>query len=166
MTQPVASLLCRLLGEELVTLGFFIDLLQREQQLLTSGDVEQLVTLVEDKSRLAEQLAHHARLRSSVLVDAAVPTEKPGFERWLEQQIAQYPQDSAAAELRKHWQSLLNQAVEARSLNETNGQLIGNRMVHNQQALNALLAATQQAALYGPDGQPRHIGGGRLFGAA
>jgi flagellar biosynthesis protein FlgN len=55
-------------------------------------------------------------------------------------------------------------ARRAHSLNQENGALIRTRMQHNQQALSVLLAAPDQAGLYGPDGQTwggpgkRHLG--------
>lgn len=66
---------------------------------------------------------------------------------------------------RDTWQALLALAARARALNETNGRLIAERLAHNRQALAVLLAAADQAALYGPDGQPRPLGGGRSLGS-
>lgn len=46
-------------------------------------------------------------------------------------------------------------AAEARELNETNGKLIAVHLQRNQQALNILLAAADNVATYGRDGQHR-----------
>ena len=67
---------------------------------------------------------------------------------------------------RRRWQQLLELATEARALNETNGKLIAVHLQHNQQALNTLLAAVDQATTYGPDGQQRAGAGGRSLGSA
>jgi flagellar biosynthesis/type III secretory pathway chaperone len=56
-------------------------------------------------------------------------------------------------------------AEKARALNQTNGKLIATRLASNQQALATLMAAANQAALYGPDGQARPLGGGRSLGS-
>jgi flagella synthesis protein FlgN len=64
------------------------------------------------------------------------------------------------------WSALLQLAGQARDLNALNGKLIAERLRHNQQALAILLAAGDQAALYGPDGQTRLAGSGRPLGSA
>lgn len=55
---------------------------------------------------------------------------------------------------------------EARALNEANGKLIGLHMQHNQQALAVLMAAADNAATYGPDGQQQSGLGSRILGKA
>lgn len=57
-------------------------------------------------------------------------------------------------------------AAQARALNETNGKLIGLHLQHTQQALSVLLAAANQAATYGPDGQQQGGLGSRSLGKA
>jgi flagella synthesis protein FlgN len=57
-------------------------------------------------------------------------------------------------------------AAEARELNETNGKLIAVHLQRNQQALNVLLAAADNATVYGRDGQPQTGLGSRSLGKA
>jgi flagella synthesis protein FlgN len=73
-------------------------------------------------------------------------------------------QDGAGS--RDAWNRLRALAAEARSLNDTNGRLIGIHLENNQQALAVLLSAANQAATYGPDGQQKPGGGGRSLGSA
>lgn len=168
--REVHALLARGLEEELLLLQKFIDLLQREQQALTGGDIQLMLSLGDEKSRLATQLSLSAERRSSQLATVGFSSDRFGVESWLDQ--TQTAQTTAQASLppvpsaREQWAELLVLAAQARNLNETNGRLIGMHLQHNQQALNTLLSATHQAMLYGPDGQAHAAHSGRLFGSA
>lgn len=63
-------------------------------------------------------------------------------------------------------EALRGLATEARELNDTNGKLIAVLLQRNQQALNVLLAAADNAATYGRDGQPQTGLGSRSLGKA
>lgn len=80
------------------------------------------------------------------------------MESWIERH-------AGPGNAKRDWQTLLSLAEKASALNRTNGKLIATRLAHNQQALSTLLAAANQAALYGPDGQARPVGGGRSLGS-
>lgn len=147
---------------ELSTLHEFIDILQHEQEALTQGDVERLNTLVAEKTRLATRLAACANERSRLLAALTLPTDRTGMAQWLSLSRPQ----AGNPDTGKVWEEILTQAAKAQGLNATNGTLINNRLQHNQHALNALLAASNQAALYGPDGQTHASGRGRSLGSA
>lgn len=115
--------------------------------------------LIKEKTRLAARLGELAEQRNQMLAAAALPANKQGMETWLSRLAPVDP-------VRKSWQNLITLTAEAQALNDSNGKLIGMRLQHNQQALDVLLAAANQASLYGPDGQTRPSGGGRLFGSA
>jgi flagella synthesis protein FlgN len=144
-----------LLGKESGELRRFIDLLQREQSLLTQGNLDPLLSVAEEKSAAAERLGKLSAQREGLLAadgcvgDMGAWLAKPGHQT-----------------VAKAWQDVLDLAAKAKHLNETNGQLIGLRFQHNQQALATLLAAADQAMTYGPDGQQRAPGGGRTLGSA
>lgn len=165
MNTAADARLAQSVSDELAALRGFIKLLQQEQQALTEGDIDRLMPLVAEKARLASTLGQLADQRNELLMAAGLPNDRAGMESWLDRQ-RQTTQVQIAQHTRNEWESLMGLAVEARALNETNGKLIGTRLQHNQQTLNALLAAGDRAALYGPDGQTRTSGGGRLFGAA
>lgn len=148
-----------MIGDELAALRGFVAVLQQEQQALVAGELDRLMPLVKEKTELAARLGQFAEQRTQMLSAAALPPDRAGMESWLARLA---PADSAHAA----WKSLLSLNAEAQALNESNGKLIAMRMQHNQQALNVLLAAANQATLYGPDGQTKPSGGGRLFGAA
>jgi flagella synthesis protein FlgN len=126
---------------------------------LVAGDIDQLTPLVEEKTHIATRLSQFAEQRNQMLAAAALPATRNGMETWLSRLASSDP-------ARKAWNSLVTLTAEAQALNESNGKLIAMRMQHNQQALNVLLAAANQASLYGPDGQTKPSGGGRLFGSA
>ena len=146
------------LGEELGKLRQFIELLQSEQMLLTRGDTEALLPLIEKKNGLATALAAHAQLRDSELARLGLAAGRSGMDAWLDR--------CGDASLRSNWQTLLALAAEARDINAANGKLIGLHMQHNQQAFSALMGAAGRAMTYGPDGQQQIGPGGRTLGTA
>ncbi|QDX81371.1 hypothetical protein B9N43_09020 [Denitratisoma sp. DHT3] len=152
----------RLIGDELATLGKFIDLLQEEQGKLVAGELEGFEALAASKLAAADRLNGLSTSRDRLLCNAGYPAGREGVEAWL----AGPPNPPSAAESRGAWESLLALAAEARRLNELNGKLIAERLSHNQQALSILTTATNRASLYGPDGQTRVSGGGRKLGSA
>lgn len=126
---------------------------------MVAGEIDRLTPLIEEKALIAGRLTPFAESRKQTLAAAGLTADRAGMEKWLARLAAGDP-------ARKTWQTLVALSSEAQSLNESNGKLIAMRMQHNQQALNVLLAAANQASLYGPDGQTKPSGGGRLFGSA
>lgn len=155
-TSPLP--LQNLIAEEAAQLRGFLVLLEKEQQALAAGDIERLLPLAEEKSGLFGRLSDLGAARGKALAAAGFTADRQGMESWLDRQPDQ-------AGPRRDWQALLSLAEEARALNQTNGQLIASRLAHNQQALSTLMAAANQAALYGPDGQAKPLGGGRSLGS-
>jgi flagellar biosynthesis/type III secretory pathway chaperone len=151
-------LLTRLLSEEISKLDEFINLLKREQDFLSLGDIESLLPLVDNKTVLANELATFAQARERQLADMGLTVGRNGMEAWLTRLGQTGP--------RQAWQKLLDLASAARTLNETNGKLIALNLQHNQKALVTLMAATNRAMNYGPDGQQQTDLGGRILGKA
>lgn len=161
MTPPSvlnpALLLGNTLNEEIRRLGEFVGVLQREQELLTRGDIEALLPLTENKTSLTNQLADLAQARERQLAQLGLAGGRAGMEAWL----AGHGEDHAKA-----WQKLLDLAALAREQNATNGKLIGLHMQHNQQAFAILMNASNRAMTYGPDGQQSAGLGSRILGSA
>jgi len=154
--QPIAGIL----ADELVALREFVALLKTEQTALVGGNADGLTALIEKKSALAARLTDCAQRREQAMAASKLPSGRAGMEAWLGTLQA----DTTA---RKNWQELLPLAAEARNLNLLNGKLIGTRLQHNQQALAALMSATERAMTYGPDGQTlASAGSGRMLGSA
>lgn len=147
-----------LLDREFRALQSFVALLRREQSLLEEGSTESLAALAEEKLQAANELAEFSTSRDKKLVHSGLKSGRAGMDAWAA--------SPAGAGYREQWRHLLELTAEARALNETNGKLINLRMQHNQQALNILLAAADQAVTYGPDGQQRPGGSGRSLGSA
>lgn len=120
-------------------------------------DVETLTTLSREKLKLAEELNTLASHRLAALKASGLTADAAGMEAWLA--------DKPAPSL-QHWRVLVEKARAAQHLNQTNGKLLQTRLKHNQQALNALMIAADQAGTYGPDGQSRNTlpGSGRTIG--
>jgi flagella synthesis protein FlgN len=150
----IAGLLLR----ELRALESFIALLGREQALLAAGTSEGLTALAADKSQAAVELGQLAAARDQELARMHLPTGRAGMDAWT--------LTDAGAASQAMWDRLLALAAEARALNVSNGRVIALQLQHNQQALSVLMAAADQTATYGPDGQPRPGVGGRSLGSA
>ncbi|HMY05978.1 MAG TPA: flagellar protein FlgN [Accumulibacter sp.] len=142
-------------GAECALLKRFIDLLERERQLLLAGSVDDLPKLVEEKNGLARQLADLGRRRVHLLAAAGWQGEGAELDDWLRSPAA----EPSALTL---WSTLRQLAGQARDLNSANGELIRLRLQHNSLALDTLLGPTGSAKLYGPDGQSRQHGAGRI----
>jgi flagellar biosynthesis protein FlgN len=153
-----AAPLASLLDKESHLLESFLALLKQEQALLETATAEPLGALAAEKSRLTSELSRLAEAREAEMVRDGIRPGKEGMNAWC--------RSAAGAASRSTWQHLLALAAEARTLNELNGKLIVQRMQHNQKALAVLMAAANQAATYGPDGQQRAGGGGRSLGSA
>jgi flagella synthesis protein FlgN len=146
-----------LIAEEVHALRAFLDLLQQEQRLLLEAQADRLLPIAEQKNRASAQLARLALSRAQLLAAQGFGSSAAAVTAWLSQLPGDVPQ-------RASWNTLLETAARARALNAENGELIRTRLQHNQRALAVLAAASDQATLYGPDGQAfagagkRHLG--------
>lgn len=127
--------------------------------MLVEGNVEGLLPLIDQKSAFTARLGDLADARERIINQAGAGSGRSGMETYLSRR----PADKA---LRSRWEALLAVASEAQALNQTNGKLIRLHLQHNQQAMNALMAAANQATTYGPDGHQRPAGSGRFLGSA
>jgi flagella synthesis protein FlgN len=147
-----------LLSQELPALESFLEMLRKEQTLLSSGDSEALTALADEKIRKATELGRLSGLRDQELARFDLPPGRAGMDAWT--------MTDAGAASQRNWDRLLSLACEARALNEANGKVIALNLQHNQQALSVLMAAADRTATYGPDGQARTGVGGRSLGSA
>jgi len=159
--QDLSALLA-LLDVETQTLAVFADILQREHDALRNNHTDTLASLVQEKSRLAEQLNALNLQRSQLLARQQLASDRASMERLAHQ----HAHTQSGQRLGALWQRWLELATAAQQLNAGNGVLIGTRLTYNQHLLHALQAATDQATLYGPDGQTQATSSGRHFGSA
>ena len=148
-----------LVTAELSVFSAFVAVLQREQSALTIGQTDLLTALADEKVGFAERLAALARDRDSRLGAAGFGEGRAGM-------AALRAASDIPPKIHAELQTLLELAREARSLNDINAKLLTDRLQHNQQALNVLLNAARQSALYGPDGQTEVGSSGRELGSA
>jgi flagella synthesis protein FlgN len=149
--HPSAGNILARLSDERDALRAFVVLLEREQEILLGTDTDALLPLAEQKTRASDDIHTRARERRQSLPDS-VSTEK-----WLQ---ANSPTGLAL------WHEVRQLAEQAQRQNHLNGELIQIKMRYNQQALVALVGATQHAAgIYGADGQPALPSSGRTLGS-
>lgn len=143
-------MLAKLSGER-DALGAFVVLLEQEQESLLSTDTDALLALAEQKTKESDKIQALARSRRESLPDSL------STEKWLQ---ANSPEGLAL------WHAIRQLAEQAQRQNHVNGELIQLKMRYNQQALVALVGATQHAAgIYGADGQPSLPSSGRTLGS-
>lgn len=157
MIQPP---LTELVGAECEAVERFVQLLQEEGVALRDGNVDALESIIPRKAEIAGTLERIAADRNRLLAGQGYPADRAGIEKLL----AVTPPGSP---LHAAWIRLQDGVVQARELNRINGQMIRLRQQHNASALDTLLVASgRNSGLYGPDGQPRAIGGGRIIESA
>ncbi|MBL8480826.1 MAG: flagellar protein FlgN [Rhodocyclaceae bacterium] len=151
MSAPIrAQSIDELLGQEARSLRAVTTVLYAEQRALKSRAADQLPALAEQKGELYGDLAAMERLRQMFFSRLGVHPDQSGVQNWLARQ------GSAAA--REAWNEILQLAREARDVNAINGKLIDEQMQTNRQALAVLVAASDRAGSYGPDGRPVAFG--------
>lgn len=136
------------LTEELEGFNEFKALLLTEQEALIQGDTSALTEVTEAKDSRIQKLNLLTTYRSKLVSSLGFAESKDGFSEWIRQ---------SPVEISTLWSSLIKLAKEIQHLNEVNGKLINTRLQYTQQSLSALLAAVNQANLYGPDGQQNTV---------
>ncbi len=120
-------------------------LLQQEQDLLVSADIDSLDAVTPRKAELINEMALQANQRHRALGLAGFAPREAGMQAWLDAHGT--PEDVAL------WHDVLAQTREAKELNRLNGMLINRQLSHTQGALQALRPQSQ-AGVYGPSGRP------------
>lgn len=124
----------------------FSTTLHAEQQALIAGDITALTAISASKLTQVEHLNALAAQRLERIVSLGLTADRAGMEKWAAQ---------AGVAALEAWHAMLAVASQAHQANQINGTLIQDRLQSNKQMLSALLAASNQANLYGPDGQPK-----------
>lgn len=133
------------LQEEYKLTEQLIELLKQEQAQLINADVEGLIAVTDAKSRTVTQMTELTNRRYQALTEAGFEPKEGGMRAWLDA-------SSAPAEVSRAWQDLLALAQSVKSLNNTNGMLIGKHLAHTQKALD-ILQGNQPSNIYGPNGK-------------
>ncbi len=156
LSAPDQQRLALLIEAEAIQLSEFIELLQREEALLVSGETDALLALAQEKNERYRRLQRLSDDRSLLLGRLG---RKPSNAA-IQELCAGLPRVLA------RWEEIRELAQQARELNQVNGTLIMERMAHNQAALAVLMSATDQPQLYDAEGHTRARGGGRILGSA
>lgn len=119
-----------------------VDLLQKEEQLLISNELEPLMQLSQSKSQLVGQFVLASQTRYKQLAQAGLSPEDSSMNDLLMHQ----------PEAHRAWNQFLQLVMTAKELNRTNGLLLQRLASRNQNALMAI-QGRQSSQLYGPDGQ-------------
>jgi flagella synthesis protein FlgN len=143
-----------LLEAESSQLRKFLDLLEREEAVLISGDTDNLSLITKEKNERYRQLQH-------LHDDRSMLTARFGHgDAAMRAICAKLPKALA------RWDEVLSLAARAQERNRVNGQLITKHMQHNQAALSVLTEAADHPQLYDAGGHSRPSGGGRMLGSA
>lgn len=157
MLSPHNDVQAALQGER-DALHEFVALLEREQSALIENLTDEVMDLAEQKSEQALQL--------NTLVEARTALFKQRYNG-LNPASIQHELQTKDTRSWNIWLELRDLAARAQHLNQSSGELIQLKLRHNQQALSILNNATQQANLYGANGQPSFTpGSGRTLGSA
>ena len=146
-----------MLQTEHTALRAFVHLLETEQGVLLNDQAEQLLPLAERKTEATHVLSELIMARRNKLSALGVDLAPGSQEAWLQ---------AHAADSLPVWRNIQQLVTQAQQLNQSNGELIQIKLRNNQQALNVLHNAAQNAfGLYGADGQPHLATSGRTLGS-
>jgi flagella synthesis protein FlgN len=120
-------------------------LLSREQVSLVEADIDEVETLLDEKSVLLQRISASAQLRYQALSKAGYSANENGMKSWVDTHA-----DTKQSLL---WQDFQNTLEQAKELNRVNGQLINKHFNRNQQFLNQLQGKSINNSMYGPNGQ-------------
>lgn len=152
--QSLGNALAQALAEEVRAAGALLDLLRLEQAHLVDANIDELIKVTEEKTKIVARMGELSLGRHRSLANAGLEASEEGMQKWASSPTA----DAAAAQ---SWSALLELAREAKELNRTNGLLIGRHLARNQAALNILQGNDQAGGMYGPNGQSAAQSGSR-----
>jgi flagellar biosynthesis protein FlgN len=128
----------------------FIEILEKEQNALVHGNIEDLDYFASQKTLITEKLADFGNKRDQYLAAKDLSLDTKCVNNLLTSE------DNNTA-IGAAWNELLQLAKTAKQLNQTNGTIITTRLQQSQQALAALQSAAGTVSLYGPKGQTMAI---------
>ncbi|CAG0988631.1 hypothetical protein MTYP_02158 [Methylophilaceae bacterium] len=121
------------------------EILEQEQSYLISAEMDQMQTLLDEKSRLLQDLSRSSQERYQWLSKAGYAANETGMSDWLKQQ--------SKDALQSAWLTMQQTLVKIKELNRINGMLIHKHFTRNQQLLNTLQGQSEIDHFYGPNGQ-------------
>jgi flagella synthesis protein FlgN len=131
--------------QESRTVSRLIEILEQEQSCLIQADLEQVQTLLDEKSTLLQSLNLLSQERYQWLSTAGYPANESGMSDWLK--------ENREHALQTSWLTMQQSLLKAKELNRINGMLINKHLTRNQQLLSTLRGQTKSDQFYGPSGQ-------------
>ncbi|SFU62243.1 flagella synthesis protein FlgN [Nitrosomonas eutropha] len=131
---------------QLESTHLFLALLEHERNLLASGSIDDLASLVADKDRVVNQLSRLDAQLNQLLAAAGFSGGTLEINAWL---TANHSESAVT----RDWEELLNLTRLARQHNQTNANIISTWLQYTRQTLYALHSAAGHITLYDPKGQ-------------
>ncbi|MEQ1600947.1 MAG: flagellar protein FlgN [Methylophilaceae bacterium] len=131
--------------QELQAISSLVEILEREQNSLISADINQIRTLVDEKSKVLYALHAFSQSRYQWLAKLGFAASESGMADWL---LSCNEEAAQAA-----WLTMQQLLVKAKELNRVNGLLINKHFTRNQQTLSALQGQSETSQFYGSNGQ-------------
>lgn len=155
-TQADLHRIAILIDGERALMRRIVGILEQEEALLIAGETDALLALVREKTEVYQLLQRQHDNRALLLARLGLHNDDKSVRHLCD----------AMPDTLARWGEVIELARQAQERNRINGQLITERMHHNQSALSVLLSAADQPQLYGSDGSTRPTGGGRHLGSA
>jgi flagellar biosynthesis protein FlgN len=129
-------------------LNDLVSLLSKEQAALVNMDIDEVESILDQKSKLIQTIANATKMRHKALAQAGYDANENGMVMWLR------ANDSKL--LQAQWDAFQKQLSQAKELNRVNGQVINQHFQRNQQIISQLQGKAVNAGagnVYGPNGQ-------------
>jgi flagella synthesis protein FlgN len=129
-------------------LNDLVSLLSKEQAALVNMDIDEVESILDQKSKLIQTIANATKMRHKALAQAGYDANENGMVMWL--------RANDSKPLQAQWDTFQKQLSQAKELNRVNGQVINQHFQRNQQIISQLQGKAVNAGagnVYGPNGQ-------------
>lgn len=129
-------------------LNDLVSMLSKEQDALVSIDIDEVESILDQKSKLIQTIANATKVRHKALAQAGYDANENGMVAWL--------RANDSKPMHAQWDAFQQQLAQAKELNRVNGQVINQHFKRNQQLISQLQGKAVNAGaggVYGPNGQ-------------
>ncbi|RDU35913.1 hypothetical protein DRW41_15060 [Neobacillus piezotolerans] len=135
-----------------------LDTAKRKQEILISGDIQQLLPLISEESKLLKRIKQAEEERTRALGEDV----NLSFSRLIEQQ----PEGDLKEKLKSILSVLQQRFEEIGRVNHLNQQLLEQSLTYTQYMINQILPASEGPGLYSAGANPKEMNESvRLFDA-
>ena len=125
-------------------------LLTKEQTALVNMDIDEVESILDQKSKLIQKITSATKIRHQALAKDGYEANENGMATWVRAGDNQ--------SVYTDWDAFQKQLAQAKELNRVNGQIINQHFKRNQEALNQLHVKSPNTGVYGPNGQTTALG--------